>query len=143
MSPAFAISAVLATAPAVSSSPALQVGQTRSCLSDGDGKQLFVTVGRIEAFDRDHKVVSVSLFNEAPGSSPPGVAHLPIDADILQASCPAIAIRSLPLSPQFEEGYATWKGAAHGGAFTVTVEQIYDMAATTLAKARVRGADVH
>jgi len=133
--------AALAAAPALASTP-LQVGQTRSCLSNGEGKQLFITVGRIEPFDQDHTAVSVSLFNEAPGAQVPGVAHAPIDSVVLETSCPNIATHSFPLSPEFEQGYGQWKDA-NGGLFTVTVDRIYDMAVSAMAKAGIRSADVH
>ena len=119
----------------------LAVGQTRACLSADPARALHVTIGKIESFGSVGPVVSVTLYNTAPGSPLPGLAHAPIDAKVLVASCPSVERQTLPLSPNFEGGYAEWR-KANGGVFTISVDQIYDVVLAQVAQARQGGLNV-
>ncbi len=129
--------AIASMSPATAMAADLAVGQTRACISANPAQKLHVTVGRLVPFG-DTTAVSVTLYNTAQGALVPDVAHLPIDAKVLAASCPAVEAESLPLSPDFEGGFAQWQ-QANGGVFTISVEQIYGLAETQMTKARQEG----
>ncbi len=133
-----AIAAATCLIPAWAVAADLEVGQTRACQSSGPGKQLYVTIGRIEPYANGQTVVSVSLFNRAPGAAMPSVAHAPVDANVLSVSCPILADHSIPLSPEFDSGYQQWR-TAQGGVFTIPIDQIYDIGVETVAKSHQGG----
>jgi hypothetical protein len=135
-----AFAGVLCLAPASAGATELEVGKTLKCQSKGPDKQLYVTIGRIETHTDGRIVASVSLFNQAPKADLPVLAHIPIDAGALSDACP-VSAAPIALSPQFEAGYQQWRDAK-GGVFTVSVDRIYDIVETQVAKARQGGQSV-
>ena len=124
--------------PAWASAAELQVGQTRACPSEGPGKQLYVTIGAIDYYGEGHAAVSVSIFNRAPNALYPRVAHAPLDADTLTASCPTVVAPPIALAPGFEHAYQRWR-ADPVSAFTISIEQIYDIVVEQVSKAHKGG----
>jgi len=137
-----ALAGALCLAPAFASATdtELEVGKTLKCLSTGPDRKLYVTIGRIETHTDGLIVVSVSVFNRAQKSGLPELAHAPIDARVLTASCPTPAEAPIPLSPNFDEGYQQWR-SARGRVFNVSVERIYDFVVEQVAKEQ-QGASV-
>jgi len=131
----------LAAAPAVAAAAPLglaelSLGQTLACASKDPAKQLYVVIGRVEPLG-GRAAVSVSLYDKAPGSPLPEVAHLPLDLEAMAASCAPTA-QKLPLNPHFDAAYADWRKAveAHeAGLLTLSVDDIDDLARKQVAAA--------
>ena len=128
----------LAPAPVLALPTELEVGRTLKCQSTGPGKELYATIGRIETHTDGRMVVSVSLFNQAPKADLPVLAHVPVDAGALAASCARSGGAQIALSPDFENGYQQWR-SAKGGVFTASVDRIYDYVVSLVAKSRQGG----
>ena len=132
---------VFCLAPAWAGAAPLDVGQTLKCRSSSPDKSLYVTIGRIETHTDGRIVVGVSLFNRAPKAALPELAHTPIEAGALSASCPTLAETPIPLSTRFEEGYQQWR-SAKSRVFTISVDRIYDIVVDQVAEARRGGPGV-
>jgi hypothetical protein len=120
----------------------LELGQTLACTSKNPAKQLYVVVGRIEPLG-GRAAVSVSLYDKAPGSPLPQMAHLPIDLEALAATCAPTTRESLLISPLFEGGYADWRKALEvhkAGVFTISIDDIDDLIRKQVAKAAAANA---
>jgi hypothetical protein len=117
------------------------VGETRACLSGDPSEQLRVTIGRVEPYGKGLTVVHVSLFNKAPAAAFSGIAHAPVEAQVLAKSCPTVEAEVIPLSPMFETGYGQWR-EAKGGIFTIPIDQIYEIYVGQVVKARQGGLNV-
>ena len=116
----------------------IELGQTLACTSKDPTKQLYVVIGRIEPLG-GRAAVSVSLYDKAPGSPLPQMAHLPIDLEALGASCAPTTKQSLLISPLFEEGYADWRKAveAHqAGVVAMSVDDVDDLVRKQVATAK-------
>jgi hypothetical protein len=135
--------AVLGTAQAAPLDLAnVELGQTLACTSKDPAKQLYVVVGRIEPLG-GRAAVSVSLYDKAPGSPLPQMAHLPIDLEALAATCAPTTRESLLISPLFEGGYADWRKALEvhkAGVFTISIDDIDDLIRKQVAKAAAAAA---
>jgi hypothetical protein len=129
--PALALALALPAA-ASAATPGLadfSLGQTLACASRDPTRQLYVVIGRIEPLG-GRAAVSVSLYDKAPGSPLPQMAHLPVDLEALAASCAPTTQESLSISPLFESAYADWRKAveAHqAGVFSISVDDIDDL----------------
>ncbi len=123
--------------PICASAAELAVGQTRACQS-GPEKQLYVTVGAIDYYGEGRAAVSVSIFNKAPNARYPRIAHAPLDADTLTASCPTVVDQPIALAPGYEHAYQRWR-ADPVSAFTLSIEQIYDIVVEQVSKAHQGG----
>ena len=122
----------------------IELGQTLACTSKDPAKQLYVVIGRIEPLG-GRAAVSVRLYDKAPGSPLPQMAHLPIDLEALGASCAPTTKQSLQISPLFDGGYADWRKAveAHNaGVFTISVDDIDDLVRKQIAAAAKPGETV-
>ncbi len=119
-----------ATAPAAK----LAVGQTLACAPRG----VVAVVGRLDPDGKDGAAIaSVSLFDQRPGAKTGVLSHIPIDAQVLKASCPRTTVAHLP-APGFESGYADWRKAfetGQGGYFTIPVSEILDVVKKMTAEA--------
>lgn len=114
-------------------------GDTLACASKDPSKRLYVVVGVVEPFGTDRTVASITLIDETPGSPIPGVAHLPVEAAVLEASCPKRAETARALAPEFESGRQQWLEAVrtqHAGVFTVSIDEIDDMIRQQMARPR-------
>ena len=129
---------MLVLTPALAHAADLEVGRTLKCQSTGPGKELYATIGRIETHTDGRMVVSVSLFNQAPKAVLPVLAHVPVDAGALAASCAMPGGAQIALSPDFENGFQQWR-SDKGGVFTVSVDRIYDYVVSLVAKSRQGG----
>ena len=119
----------------------VELGQTLACTSKDPAKQLYVVIGRIEPLG-GRAAVSVSLYDKAPSSPLPQMAHLPIDLEALGASCAPTTKETLQLSPLFEGGYADWRKAVeahHAGVFTISVDDVDDLVRKQIAAAQAAG----
>jgi hypothetical protein len=131
----------LIAAPSIATAADLTVGQTLACNSKDPGKQLFAVVGRLDPLG-PRTAVSVTIYNRAPGAIPNEMAHIPLDLAALTATCAPTSKVSLPLSGQFEGGYATWRAAVQtqgAGAFTLSIDEIDDMIRQQIAAAQHAG----
>jgi hypothetical protein len=131
LGPALALALALPAA-AWAATPGLadfSLGQTLACASRDPTRQLYVVIGRIEPLG-GRAAVSVSLYDKAPGSPLPRMAHLPVDLEALAATCAPTTKESLAISPLFEGAYADWRKAveAHqAGVFSISVDDIDDL----------------
>ena len=112
---------------------AFAVGQRYACKSKDPARQIEIVVGRVDEWPRGVKVVSVSLKNAAANTEISDIAHMPFDATALSAACPKLLGSDAPLSPNFEEGYRTWRGD-NGGYYTISADEALDVAISTLTK---------
>jgi hypothetical protein len=125
--------ALLVALLAVLASPAVaapKAGETLACLSKDPAKRLYVVVGAVEPFGAGGTVANVTLIDETPGARVPTVAHLPIDAKVLEASCPRPADRPRALAAKFEAGRRQWLDAVrtqNAGVFSITIDQVDDV----------------
>jgi len=119
----------LALAPALAQA-APAVGDTLVCTSRHKDRQLFVVVGRITPYGEKGSVANVSLVDRAATTRLPQADHLPVDLQMVQASCPRKSATALPLGAHFEDGYAEWRQAFDAGAagvFALSIDQIDDL----------------
>ena len=120
---------LLISAQTSPSRPNLQVGQVWSIKSDTPNSAR-VIVGRIEPFN-GRVAVSVSIVDvPVPGSASGGVmaiSHMPFDQDALEASLDQLLADGASPDPNFEAGYQQWR-SAHGGIFTISVQQAIEIA---------------
>ena len=112
----------------------LAVGQTLGCAPDG----VIAVVGRLDADGKGGAAIaSISLFDQRPGAKIAVLGHIPVDAQILAASC-AKTQAAHALAPDFEGGYATWRQAfesGKGGYFTISISGILDVVTKTTSEA--------
>jgi hypothetical protein len=123
------IAAGLVAGPAMASD--LAVGQTLGCAPAG----VVAVVGRLDPGGKDGAMIaSVSLFDQRAGAALGVLGHIPVDTQILKASC-AKTLTPRALAPDFEGGYANWRQAfesGKGGYFTIPVSEILDVVKKTL-----------
>ncbi len=112
----------------------LAVGQTLACAPKG----VVAVVGRLDPDGRNGaSIASVSIFDQRPGAGMGVLSHIPVDAQVLKASCPRTTAAHLP-APGFESGYADWRKAfeaGQGGYFTIPVSEILDVVKKMTAEA--------
>ena len=104
----------------------IELGQTLACTSTDPTRQLYVVIGRIEPLG-GRAAVSVSLYDKAPGSPLPQMAHVPVDLEALGASCAPTTKESLLISPLFEEAYSDWRKAVEAHQAGVVAMSVDDL----------------
>ena len=117
-----------ATVFGLSAAPALaadySLGDTLACPAKGGGPAVQIVVGKIDVSGTD-AIVSVSMFDDAPGKKFPEAGHAPFDVKALKG-CSTVAKRSL--SAYFGEGYAMWREAfdkGKAGVFTLSPSETF------------------
>jgi len=124
-----------AVAASVAFSPqqkSLKVGQEWQFEARPDDPRPTLVIDRIDTLPKVGEVVHVSVRGVrirnpgVPGGIQDQIPHLPFARSALEKSLTKVLHDSVPL-PAYEEGYAEWK-RAQGGAFTITVREVLDLA---------------
>jgi hypothetical protein len=106
-----------------------------------------MTVGRVEQSDRGDVFVHVQLHGldipnpQAPSGRSTMIQHLPIAEESLAASVVDLVAEDGAIH-DFEEGYSTWREsyvAGNAGVFTLSLADIVDVMAKTIATGRRTG----